>query len=129
MLFHGSFSSDVVYQVVEKLGLSFNNVRRLHQMVDGQPDKAGEWTTSNLSFRDDPSTTFTIRHRDVLKAIESIFKDPELGPHLVYKSSKVYSNRSKDNRIFSEMWTAKWWHVLQVRKLVHECHFILKRDN
>ncbi|TEB25366.1 hypothetical protein FA13DRAFT_1756601 [Coprinellus micaceus] len=105
--------------VVEKLGLSFNNVRRLHQMVDGQPDKVGEWTTSNLSFRDDPSTTFTICHRDVLKAIESIFKDPELGPHLVYKSLKVYSNHSKDNRIFSEMWTAKWWHVLQTQLPAH----------
>lgn len=84
-------------------------------MVDFQPDKAGEWTSSQLSFHDDPSTTFTVRHRDVLKAIQSIFKNPELGPHLVYKPSKVYSDNSKSNRIFSEMWTAKWWHVLQVR--------------
>jgi hypothetical protein len=70
---------------VEKLGLSFNNVRRLHHIVDAQPDKAGKWTTSHLKFHDDPSTTFTVRHRDVLKAIESIFKNPELTPHLVYK--------------------------------------------
>jgi hypothetical protein len=98
--------SNFIHQVVEKLGLSFDNVRRLHQVVDALPDKAGEWTTSQLSFHDDPSMTFTVRHRDVLKAIESIFKNPELAPHLVYKPSKVYSSRSKDNRIFSEMWTA-----------------------
>lgn len=72
---------------------------------------------THLSFSNDPSMTFTIHHCDVLKAIESIFTNPELGPHLVYKPSKVYSNNSKSNRIFSEMWAAKWWHVLQVHKL------------
>ena len=46
--------------------------------MDAQPDLAGEWTTSHLSFHDDPSITFTIRYRPVLKAIESIFKNPEL---------------------------------------------------
>ncbi|KAJ3512046.1 hypothetical protein NMY22_g15452 [Coprinellus aureogranulatus] len=105
--------------VVEKLGLSFDNVRRLHQIVDAQPDKAGEWTTDQLNFPDDPTMTFTIRHRPILKAIESIFKNPDLASHLVYKPSKVYSDDSKENRIYSEMWTAKWWHVVQSQLPAH----------
>ena len=67
---------------MEKLGLSFNNVRRLHQIVDAQPDKAGKWTTSHLKFHNDPSTTFTVRHCNVLKAIKSVFKNPELAAAL-----------------------------------------------
>ncbi|TFK16438.1 hypothetical protein FA15DRAFT_662155 [Coprinopsis marcescibilis] len=98
--------------LVECLGLSFNNMRQLHKIVDLQPDKAGEWETSHLQFDDDPKTTFTIRHRNVLKSIESIFKNPNT-KHLVYKPSKIFSNDTKDNCIYSEMWKAKWWHIVQ----------------
>lgn len=80
----------ILFQVVEKLGLSFNNVRGLHKIVDAQPEKAGEWTTSHLSFHDDPSTTFTVRHRPVLETIQAIFNNPQLAFYLVLSSSPTY---------------------------------------
>ncbi|KAH6916722.1 hypothetical protein BKA70DRAFT_1089903 [Coprinopsis sp. MPI-PUGE-AT-0042] len=67
----------------EKLGLSFTNMRSLHQAVDALPDRAGSWKTKELSFKDQPDEVFTIQYRDPLEAIRSLWKDPSLSPHIV----------------------------------------------
>lgn len=99
---------------MEKLGLSFHNVHALHKKIDALPDKAGEWQTKSLSFRDLPGETFTIHHRDPIEAIKGLWQDPNLSPHMVFAPSKVYTDATKLDRIYSEMWTGQWWHVLQV---------------
>jgi hypothetical protein len=78
------------------------------------PEKAGEWKTQKLHFND-TEDIFTIRHRDPIAAIKSLWGDAQLSPEMVFAGSKVYSDETKKNRIFSEMSTGKWWHVLQVR--------------
>jgi hypothetical protein len=77
------------------------------------PEKAGEWMTRKLSFND-AEDIFTIRYRDPIAAIKSLWKDVGLSPEMVYAGSKVFSDETQRNQIFSEMWTGKWWHVLQV---------------
>ncbi|KAF8165815.1 hypothetical protein B0H34DRAFT_794159 [Crassisporium funariophilum] len=99
--------------VVEKLGLSFHNIRALHQKLDGMPEKAGEWQTKHLSFQDSPDDIFTMRYRDPIEAIRSLWKDTNLSPRMKFGPTKVFSGPDKETHIFNEMWTAKWWHVLQ----------------
>lgn len=101
--------------MVEKLGLLFHNMRALHQKVDSMPDKAGEWQTRELKFNDRPDEIFTVRFRDPVEAIKGLWKDRYLSPKMVFSPAKIYTNsESTKDRIFSEMWTGKWWHVLQV---------------
>lgn len=78
------------------------------------PERAGKWTTQTLSFSDCPEDTFTIRYRDPLEAIHSLWADPGLAQDFVFAPQKVFSDKSKSKRIYNEMWTGKWWHVLQV---------------
>ncbi|THU92521.1 hypothetical protein K435DRAFT_671964, partial [Dendrothele bispora CBS 962.96] len=42
--------------------------------------------------------------------------DPAFADHLVYKPSRMFTNSSKnkESRIYSEMWTGKWWWAVQV---------------
>ncbi|KAH9484401.1 hypothetical protein JR316_0003882 [Psilocybe cubensis] len=101
-------------QVVEKLGLSFKNVRSLHKKLDTMPDKAGKWKVRKLAFKDRLEETFTIRYRNPVEAVKSLWKDPQLSKSMVYQPAKVFSGNVEDkNRIFSEMWTGKWWHAIQ----------------
>ena len=86
----------------------------MHQIVDSLPDRAGEWKTTELSFDDAPNSKFTIRHRNPVEAIKSLFKDPSLEEHLVYAPSKVYTDSTKASRSYSEMWTGQWWNAIQV---------------
>jgi len=104
--------------VVEQLGLSFHNIRALHKKLDAMPEKAGEWKTKHLVFRDRPEERFIVRHRDPIEAIKSLWKDPEISPQIVVAPQKVFSNKKQDNRIFSEMWTGTWWHAIQVNILL-----------
>jgi len=78
------------------------------------PEKAGEWKVQKLSFND-AEDIFTIRHRDPIAAIKSLWRDVQLSPEMVYAGCKIFSDETQKNRIYSEMWTGKWWHVLQVR--------------
>jgi hypothetical protein len=107
--------TDSTFQVVEKLGLSYHNVRALHQKVDAIPERAGEWKSRDLKFADRPDDVFTVRYRDPVEAIRSLWKDPDLSPQMTYAPKKVYSDASRTNRVYTEMWTGQWWHVLQVR--------------
>ncbi|PPQ97258.1 hypothetical protein CVT26_000650 [Gymnopilus dilepis] len=99
--------------VVEKLGLSFHNMRSLHQKIDAIPERAGAWQTKQLFFNDHPDEKYTIRFRDPVEAIKSLWKDPKLSPSMVYAPAKFYESKKNKNRIFAEMWHAKWWHACQ----------------
>lgn len=101
-------------QVRETLGLSFHNIGGLLKLVDKIPDRAGQWTTRTLKFKDRQEEPYLMRHRDVIDAIKSLWGDPALSEHLVYKPKKIFSDSNKSNRIYSEMWTGKWWSAIQV---------------
>lgn len=101
-------------KVKDKLGLSFGNTRALHQIVDDIPERAGRWTTKCLSFKDRPGEKHIIRFRSVLEAIKCLWGDPTLSKYMVYQPKKVFSDSNRDNRVYSEMWTGSWWHVVQV---------------
>ncbi|KAG2747731.1 hypothetical protein P692DRAFT_20737370 [Suillus brevipes Sb2] len=100
--------------VVENLGLSFHNSRAMHQIVDTIPSRS-LWHTTYLSFPDDPEERHMVQYRDPLEAIRTLLGNPAHAETIVYKPCKVFSDESKENRIYSEMWTGKWWHALQVR--------------
>ena len=44
---------------------------------------------------------------------------------MVFAGRKVFSDENMTNRIFTEMYTAKWWHVLQVKILPISKLFLL----
>lgn len=86
----------------------------MHQILDNIPDRAGKWQTRYLTFKDQPDQTFIIRHRNIIESIASLWGDPAFAKHLVYAPSKIFSNSEKTNRIYSEMWSGKWWNAIQV---------------
>ena len=83
-------------------------------LVDQIPDRCGDWKTTRISFpREEES--FLIHHRDPVEAVRSLWGDPSLADHIVYKPSRVFRNKESETRVYSEMWTGKWWWAAQVR--------------
>lgn len=95
--------------------MSYHNIRALHKKIDSVPARAGKWATRHLSFPDRPDEKYTIRYRNPVEAIKSLWGDPELASHLVYRPKKIFTDETRSKRIYSEMWTGKWWHAIQVR--------------
>ncbi|KAJ3776370.1 hypothetical protein FB446DRAFT_762900 [Lentinula raphanica] len=105
--------------VKEKLGLSYANISGLHKKIDNLRPRAGEWRTRKLRFKDDEGgNDFILRHRDILECVQSLWGDPALADHLVYKPKKIFQDAGKTKRVYSEMWEGKWWQFTQERSTV-----------
>ncbi|KAI0724930.1 hypothetical protein C8Q72DRAFT_786477 [Fomitopsis betulina] len=96
----------------EKLGLSYHNMRALLQKVDSMPARA-EWKEEWLTFKDRPGEHHLVQFRDVIEAIRALLGNPAHADRIVCHPSKLFSSSACDNRIYTEMWTGKWWHALQ----------------
>jgi hypothetical protein len=60
-----------------------------------------------------------------VEAVKSLWKDPEISPEMVFAGRKIFSDKTMKNRIFREMYDAKWWHVLQVKILPTSPFFLV----
>ncbi|KIY65772.1 hypothetical protein CYLTODRAFT_52648 [Cylindrobasidium torrendii FP15055 ss-10] len=118
---HGSFNRLLkIKGVRECLGLSYKNTAGLHERVDAIPRRAGKWYDKHISFPDRPDEIFVLRHRDIIECIRSLWGDPELSEHIVYKPKKIFQqdpdgNDNKGSRLYNEMWTGEWWWFIQDR--------------
>lgn len=113
-----------LFQVVEKLGLSYRNIVGLHKSVDSIPPRAGEWKVRRLRFKDRPEDEFILRHRNALEVVRSLWGDPSLAKHLVYRPKSIFQDEEKTRRTYSEMWTGKWWQFTQVCGIVAMSFFL-----
>lgn len=86
----------------------------MHKAVDSIRSKAGDWKVRRLRFKDRPQDEFILRHRNVIEVIKSLWGDPSLAKHLVYRPKSVFQDAEKTKRTYSEMWTGKWWQFTQV---------------
>ncbi|KAG1834650.1 hypothetical protein F4604DRAFT_1944865 [Suillus subluteus] len=100
--------------VAEKLGLSYQNIRGLHKIVDAVPPRA-TWKKRELWFKNDPEDKHIVHHRDPLEAIKTLLGNPAHAEHVVYRPKKIFSDASKSKRIYNEMWTGDWWNTVQDR--------------
>ncbi|KAH9910544.1 uncharacterized protein B0H18DRAFT_844521, partial [Fomitopsis serialis] len=93
--------------VVDKLGLTFKDIRELFMKIDDIPDRAA-WKTSSLAFPDRPDEKHLVRYRDILEAIKALLGNPSYAKYIVYRPKRVFTDRSRTKRIFTEMWTGLW---------------------
>ena len=103
---------------MERLGLSFKDVRELFIKVDTIPDRA-TWQTRSLAFPDRPEEKHFVRYRDIIEAIKALLGNPSYAKQIVWRPRSVFTDASKQKQVFSEMWTGMWWNELQVRHTMH----------
>ncbi|TFY64417.1 hypothetical protein EVJ58_g2643 [Rhodofomes roseus] len=98
--------------VVEKLGLSYKDIRQLYLKVDDIPERAS-WKTSSLAFPDRPDDVHLVRYRDIIEAIKALLGNPAYAKDIVYRPRRAFTDSTKTKRIFTEMWTGIWWKSVQ----------------
>ena len=81
------------------------------------------WSTRDIVFSDRPNDRYTVQYRDVIDGVKALLGDPSLADKLVYRPKRVFTDRSKTSRIYSEMWTGLWWSAVQVS----HCNFHILR--
>jgi hypothetical protein len=56
-------------------------------------------------------------HRNPVEIVQDLLGNPSFKAHQAYSPRRVYRSRNRQNREYSEAWTADWWWNLQVRQL------------
>ncbi|KZT41036.1 hypothetical protein SISSUDRAFT_971931, partial [Sistotremastrum suecicum HHB10207 ss-3] len=96
--------------LIQKLDLSYKNVRSLLKRVDGLP-KGPEWHAYDIVVEGDKLNengspeieTVELYSRDILECIQDILGDPELRDSMTWSPQRVWSDEEKKNRFYSEM--------------------------
>jgi hypothetical protein len=52
--------------------------------------------------------------RDPVECVKELFSNPAFKEDMHYKPQKVYSEGSRTERVYDEMWTGRWWWKTQV---------------
>ncbi|KAA1479265.1 hypothetical protein DENSPDRAFT_748679, partial [Dentipellis sp. KUC8613] len=74
---------------VERLGLSYKNMRSLLQIIDSVPALA-EWQSKLFVFEDRPNEEHLIQYRDPCVAIQALLGNPAYADQVVYKPTKLF---------------------------------------
>jgi hypothetical protein len=100
------------------MGLSFTSSHTLYQLIDNLSNRGGSWQHEEIEFDDRPGETFTLHYRDIISAIRGLWGDPAFADCMVYRPQRIFTDASKKERVYSEMWTGSWWWSIQVLLLL-----------
>ncbi|KAI6040101.1 hypothetical protein EDC04DRAFT_2867769 [Pisolithus marmoratus] len=98
--------------LAEKAGLPYTNSRGLLKLIESIPSQA-TWCSLSFFFRDSPEDKHVVHYRDPLEAIKALLGDPALAKHIVYKPKCIFTDATKEKRVYNEMWTSTWWEEMQ----------------
>ncbi|EPS92908.1 hypothetical protein FOMPIDRAFT_1056442 [Fomitopsis schrenkii] len=96
----------------DKLRLSYHNTRALLQQVDSLPERA-EWEERWVLFKDRPGEKHLVQFHNIIQAIRALLGNPQHADKIVYWPRHLFRDVSRQQRIYSEMWTGQWWHAVQ----------------
>jgi len=111
LLFQSTYT---LYKLVEKLGLSYRNVKDLNKIIDKALPGRPTFKRKDLIIGDQRLEFY---HREIIPCIRSLYGDPGFVHDLVFAPERHYTNTSRTCRIFSEMHTGNWWWSVQVRDM------------
>ncbi|KAI5981879.1 hypothetical protein EDC04DRAFT_2874697 [Pisolithus marmoratus] len=81
----------------------------------GLAEKAGLPYTNSRATWDSPEDKHMVHYRDPLEAIKALLRDPALAKHIVYKLKHIFTDATKEKRVYNEMWTSSWWEETQAK--------------
>ncbi|KZS96521.1 hypothetical protein SISNIDRAFT_407267 [Sistotremastrum niveocremeum HHB9708] len=107
---------------VQDAKFPFSSARGLYKTIDTLP-KGPEWKTSDIKVTGDRLTddgapeveTVELYFRNILECIQDIIGDPALKDDMKCAPCRVWSDETKTERFYSEMWTGDWWWETQMR--------------
>lgn len=81
-------------------------------LSDGEPRWKQQRITPDYGKPTEPVTLF---YRDVMESVAYLLSRPNLAAHMEFAPRKVWTDPSKQSRVYSEMSTGDWWWDVQVR--------------
>jgi len=102
---------------------SFHNNHALLQKIDSLPT-GPKWEVVEMSVEgeglagDGTTVTETVElwRCDPVECVKELFSNPAFKETIQYKPWRAYTNESRTERVYSEMWMGQWWWKTQVSR-------------
>jgi hypothetical protein len=111
LLFQSTYT---LYKLVEKIGLSYCNVKGLNKIIDQELPGRPTFKCMDIEVGEQ---THDLYYREIIPCIRSLYGDPEFLDDLVFAPERHYTDADRTCRVFSEMHTGNWWWSVQVREI------------
>ncbi|TFK53168.1 hypothetical protein OE88DRAFT_1626862 [Heliocybe sulcata] len=95
--------------VHELLNLSFKDADTLNKVIDALPGRP-KFKREELVVAGE---VFDLHYRDVIECIHALYGDPEFAVDLVFAPERHYADEDRTIRVYSNMYTGKWWWATQ----------------
>jgi hypothetical protein len=97
--------------------LSFGSGNTLRKKIKMLPKTRFKWKATRVVPHSGRLKTPTfLYYRDPIAAIRSLFDRPELAEHLTFTPQRIWKNKAKGTRRYSEIFTGDWAWETQVRE-------------
>ncbi|KAG6372404.1 hypothetical protein JVT61DRAFT_7877 [Boletus reticuloceps] len=104
------FTSQIDWEVYKKLGLSYKTVAQLNGIIDTLPSPRPEFVHHQVEVA---GKVFDFFSHDIIECIQALFGDPEHAQYLAFAPEHHYMDMDRENRVYHEMHTGKWWWSTQ----------------
>ncbi|KAG2109509.1 hypothetical protein DEU56DRAFT_874502 [Suillus clintonianus] len=95
-----------LFQVSERLDLSYRNSRELNNIIDKQLPGHPKFHHEQIIVAGE---SFDIHYRDIMECIKELYGDPDFADYLVFAPERHYTNDDETVRLYGDMHTGTWW--------------------
>jgi hypothetical protein len=100
---------------VQQRPLSFKSAKELRSRVELLPS-GPQWLMQNIHVPGAATyTDLTLYYRDGLEVFKFLFGNPVYEGFMTYEPYKVYTNQTKQKRVYTEMMSGDWAWECQVQ--------------
>ncbi|KAH8988112.1 hypothetical protein EDB92DRAFT_1817732 [Lactarius akahatsu] len=96
--------------VVEKLELSYHNMKELNHIIDEEMPGRPKFKCEKICIGGE---SYDFHFREVIPCIRALFGDPRYSGRLVFAPERHYRDAGCTTQVFGEMYTGKWWWSVQ----------------
>ena len=91
----------------------FKNSRELNELIDKHLPGRPPFRRKEILVGDEVCELY---FRDIIQCIRALFCDPDLAPYLIMAPERHYTDEDKEEMVYHDMYTGKWWWFTQVRR-------------
>jgi hypothetical protein len=99
---------------VQQRPFSFKSAKELQSRIEILPS-GPQWLMQNVQVPGDPtSIDLTLYYRDSLEVFKFLFGNPVYTGFMTYEPHRIYTNRRREKRVYTDMMTGDWAWECQV---------------
>ncbi|QRV78328.1 helix loop helix DNA-binding domain protein [Ceratobasidium sp. AG-Ba] len=89
------------------------NLTEFEQEVNRLPRGPRWYRETILVTGDQDDEILDLWKRDIVEMIKMLLRDPRFIPHTRYAPERHYRSETKQDRVYDEMWSGRWWWRMQ----------------